>query len=66
MPDEAGLDVRRVRDAARAALGAEGFARAHRRGAARPREEVLAALSAPVSSSGAGTRAGPAARTPPR
>jgi predicted ATPase/DNA-binding SARP family transcriptional activator len=65
MPDEADLDLRRVTGAARAALGDPAFDRAHRRGAARPREEVLAALAAEVSSA-AGTPAGPAGPPPPR
>jgi predicted ATPase len=65
MPDEADVDLRRVREAARAALGDQGFALAFGRGAARPREEVLAALAAEVSSA-AGTPAGPAERTPRR
>jgi predicted ATPase len=63
MPEEADVDVVRMRAAARAALGEEGFARAYRRGAARPRDEVLAELS--VRSSAAGTPAAPAGRTPP-
>jgi predicted ATPase len=65
MADEADVDVARVRAAARAALGDEGFARAYRRGAARPREEVLAALAAEVRPA-VGTPAGRAGRTPPR
>jgi tetratricopeptide (TPR) repeat protein len=65
MPDEADLDLRRVAGAARAALGGPAFDRAYRRGAARPREEVLAALAAEVSSA-AGTPAGPAGPPPPR
>jgi len=65
MPDEADVDLRRVREAARAALGDRGFALAFGRGAARPREEVLAALAAEVSSA-AGTPAGPGERTPRR
>jgi tetratricopeptide (TPR) repeat protein len=65
MRDQADLDLRRVGEAARAALGAPAFDRAYRRGAARPREEVLAALTAEVSSA-AGTPAGPAAPPPPR
>jgi len=65
MPDAADLDLRRVAGAARAALGDPGFDRAYRRGAARPRDEVLAELAAEVSS-GAGTPAGPAAPPPPR
>jgi len=65
MPDEADLDLRRISGAARAALGDPGFHRAYRRGAVRPREEVLAALAAEVSSA-AGTPAGPAGRPPPR
>jgi ATP/maltotriose-dependent transcriptional regulator MalT len=69
MPDEADLDLRRVREAARAALGDRGFTLAFRRGAARPREDVLAALAeggAGEVSSAAGTPPGPAERTPPR
>jgi len=46
MADEADVDVVRVRATARAALGEEGFALAHRRGTARSRDEVLAALAA--------------------
>ena len=65
MPDEADVDLRRVREAARAALGDRGFALAFGRGAARPREEALAALAAEVSSA-AGRPAAPAERTPPR
>ncbi|HWC43335.1 MAG TPA: AfsR/SARP family transcriptional regulator, partial [Actinomycetota bacterium] len=65
MPDEADLDLRRITGAARAALGDPAFDRAYRRGAARPREEVLAALTAEVSSA-AGTPAGPAGPPPPR
>jgi predicted ATPase/DNA-binding SARP family transcriptional activator len=65
MADEADVDVVRVRAAARAALGERGFGRAHRRGTAWPREEVLAALAEEVRPAG-GTPAGPAARTPPR
>jgi len=65
MPDEADLDLRQVREAARAALGDRGFTLAFRRGAARPREDLLAALTAEVSSA-AGTPAGPAERPPPR
>jgi ATP/maltotriose-dependent transcriptional regulator MalT len=65
MPDEADVDLRRVREAARAALGDRGLALAFGRGAARPREEVLAALAAEVSSA-AGTPAGPGERTPRR
>jgi predicted ATPase/DNA-binding SARP family transcriptional activator len=65
MPDEADVDLRRVRAAARTALGDRGFALAFGRGAARPREEVLAALAAEVSSA-AGTPAGPGEHTPPR
>jgi predicted ATPase len=65
MPDEADPDVARLRAAARAALGDRGFALAHRRGAARRRDDVLAALAAEVSSA-AGTPAAPAGRTPPR
>jgi tetratricopeptide (TPR) repeat protein len=65
MPDQADLDLRRITWAARAALGDPAFDRAHRRGAAQPREEVLAALAAEVSSA-AGTPAGPAGPPPPR
>jgi predicted ATPase/DNA-binding SARP family transcriptional activator len=65
MADEADVDVVRVREAARAALGEEGFAQAYRRGVARSREEVLAALSDEVRPA-AGTPAAPAGRTPPR
>jgi len=65
MPDEADADLRRVRTAARAALGDQGFDLAFGRGAARPRQEVLAGLAAEVSSA-AGTPAGPGERTPPR
>jgi predicted ATPase/DNA-binding SARP family transcriptional activator len=65
MSDEADLDLRQVREAARAALGDRGFILAFRRGAARPREDLLAALTAEVSSA-AGTPAGPAERPPPR
>ena len=71
MPDEADVDLRRVREAARAALGDRGFTLAVGRGAARPREEVLAALAeeagaAAEVSFAAGTPAGPAERPPPR
>jgi predicted ATPase/DNA-binding SARP family transcriptional activator len=71
MPDEADVDLRRVGEAARAALGGRGFALASRRGAARPRQEVLAALAdgrgaADGVSSAAGRPAGPGGRTPPR
>jgi hypothetical protein len=71
MPDEADLDLRRVGEAARAALGDRAFALAFERGAGRPREEVLAALAAgrgPAAgvSSAAGRPAGPGGRTPPR
>jgi tetratricopeptide (TPR) repeat protein len=65
MADEADVDVVRVRAAARAALGERGFALAHRRGAARPRAEVLEGLAEELSSAG-GTPAAPAGRTPPR
>jgi predicted ATPase len=65
MPDEVDPDVRRVRAAARAALGDEGYALATERGTAPPREDLEAALAADVTS-GAGTPAGPAARTPRR
>lgn len=64
MPEEADVDLVRLRAAARVALGLDGFARAYRRGAARPREEVLAELS--VRPSAGGTPAAPAERTPPR
>jgi tetratricopeptide (TPR) repeat protein len=64
MPNEADVDLVRMRAAARVALGEEGFTRAYRRGAARPREEVLAELS--VRPSAGGTPAAPAGRTPPR
>jgi predicted ATPase/DNA-binding SARP family transcriptional activator len=63
--DEADIDVARVRAATRAALGEEGFALAHRRGTARPRDEVTAALAQELRSDG-GTPAAPAGRTPPR
>jgi hypothetical protein len=72
MPDEADVDLRRVGEAGRAALGDRGFALASRRGAARPRQEVLAALAdgrggaADGVSSAAGRPAGPGGRTPPR
>jgi predicted ATPase/DNA-binding SARP family transcriptional activator len=69
MPDEADLDLRRIREAARAALGDRGFALAFGRGATRPREDVLAALAeggAAGVSSAAGRPPGPAERTPPR
>jgi predicted ATPase/DNA-binding SARP family transcriptional activator len=65
MADEADVDVARVRAAARAALGDEDFAQAYRRGTARPREDLLAALAAEVRPA-AGTPAAPAGRTPPR
>ncbi len=65
MADEADVDVVRVRETARAALGDEGFAQAYRRGTARSREEVLAALAEEVRPA-AGTPATPAGRTPPR
>jgi predicted ATPase/DNA-binding SARP family transcriptional activator len=65
MADEADVDVVRVRAAARAALGEQGFARAHRRGTARSRDQVLASLAEELRSAG-GTPAAPAARTPPR
>ncbi len=65
MPDEADVDLLRVRAAARAALGDEGFAQAYRRGAARRRDELLAELSAEVRSA-AETPAARAGRTPPR
>jgi predicted ATPase/DNA-binding SARP family transcriptional activator len=63
MPDESDVDLLRVRAAARAALGGAGYAQAHRRGAARRRDEVLEELSAAVSSAG-GTPAAPMERTP--
>jgi ATP/maltotriose-dependent transcriptional regulator MalT len=65
MRDEADLDLRRVAAAARATLGDQGYTQAFGRGAARPREELLAALAADVTPV-AGTPAGPAGRTPPR
>ncbi|HEX8858644.1 MAG TPA: AfsR/SARP family transcriptional regulator, partial [Actinomycetes bacterium] len=65
MPDRADPDVLRVRAAARAALGDEGFTLATERGTAQPREELEAAMAAGVTSA-AGTPAGPAERTPPR
>ena len=65
MPDEADPDVLRVRAAARAALGDEGFTLATERGTAQPRDELEAAMAAEVTSS-AGTPGGPAERTPPR
>src|SRR6266511_104742 len=65
MAEEADVDVVRMRAAAQAALGKEGFAQPYRRGAARPRDEVLAGLSEEVRSA-AGTPAAPAGRTPPR
>jgi predicted ATPase/DNA-binding SARP family transcriptional activator len=65
MPDAADVDLRGFGAAARAALGDRGFTLARRRGAARPREEALAALAAEVSSA-AGTPAGPGERTPRR
>ena len=49
LPDRGSPEVARVRGAARAALGGEGFARAYRRGAARPQAEALAALAAALS-----------------
>jgi predicted ATPase/DNA-binding SARP family transcriptional activator len=71
MPDEADVDLRRVGEAARAALGDRGFASASGRGAARPRQAVLAALAdgrgaANGVSSAAGRPTGPGGRTPPR
>jgi hypothetical protein len=71
MPDESQVDVVRMHAAARAALGDRGFALASRRGAVRPRQEVLAALAdgrgaADGVSSAAGRPAGPGGRTPPR
>jgi predicted ATPase/DNA-binding SARP family transcriptional activator len=65
LPDEADPDVARVRAAARAALGDEGYALAHQRGTARPRDQVEAALASEVMSA-AGTPAAPAGRTPAR
>ena len=65
MPDEADPDVLRVRAAARAALGDEGFTLATERGTAQPRDELVAAMAAEVTSA-AGTPGGPAERTPPR
>ncbi len=65
LPDEADPDVARVRAAARAALGDQGFALAYEHGAARPRDDVEAALAAEVTSD-SGTPAEPAGRTPPR
>ena len=65
MRDESDPDALRVREAARAALGDQGLALAYGRGAGRPREELMAALAAQVTT-GAGTPAAPAARTPPR
>jgi predicted ATPase/DNA-binding SARP family transcriptional activator len=65
LPDEADPDVARVRAATRSALGDEGFATAYRRGTARPRDEVEAALAAEITSA-AGTPTAPAGRTPPR
>ena len=61
--DEADPDVLRVRTAARAALGDEGFALAYERGTAWRREDLVEALMAEVTSS-AGTPAGPVGRTP--
>ena len=65
MPDEADIDARRVRAAARDALGDQGFAQAYRRGGARRRGEVIEAISAELSSA-AGTPSAPAERTLPR
>jgi predicted ATPase/DNA-binding SARP family transcriptional activator len=65
MANRADVDVARVRAATRAGLGEEGFALAHRRGTARPRDEVLAALAEELRPAG-GTPAAPAGRTPPR
>jgi predicted ATPase/DNA-binding SARP family transcriptional activator len=65
MPEEADVDVVRIRAAARVALGDEGYALAYRRGTARQRDEVLAGLSEEVRSAG-GTPAAPVGRTPPR
>jgi tetratricopeptide (TPR) repeat protein len=65
--DEANVDVVRIRGAARAALGDQGFAQAYRRGTARSRDEVLAELAAGAEvRCGAGTPAAPAERTPRR
>jgi predicted ATPase/DNA-binding SARP family transcriptional activator len=61
--DEADPDVLRVRAAARAALGDEGFALAYERGTAWRRENLVEALTAEVTSSG-GTPAASAGRTP--
>jgi predicted ATPase/DNA-binding SARP family transcriptional activator len=61
--DEADPDVLRVRAAARAALGDEGYALAYERGTAWRREDLVEALMAEVTSS-VGTPAGPAGRTP--
>jgi len=70
MPDEADVDVKRLRAAARAALGDEGFALAYRRGAARRRDEVLSWLSDEVTpdevTPDAGAPAEQAGRTPRR
>jgi hypothetical protein len=49
MPEEADVDVVRMRAAARVALGEAGFARAYQRGAAQPRDQVLAGLSEEVA-----------------
>jgi predicted ATPase/DNA-binding SARP family transcriptional activator len=65
LPDEADPDVARVRAAARAALGDEGYALAHQRGTARRRDQAEAALASEVMSA-AGTPAAPAGRTPAR
>jgi predicted ATPase/DNA-binding SARP family transcriptional activator len=67
MPDAADVDLRRVGEAARAALGDRDFTLATGRGAARPRGDVLAALTAGAEvSSAAGRPAAPGERTPPR
>jgi predicted ATPase/DNA-binding SARP family transcriptional activator len=58
MADEADVDLARVRAAAMAALGRDGFARAYQRGTARPRDEVLAEL-APAAIDDARDRAVP-------
>jgi predicted ATPase/DNA-binding SARP family transcriptional activator len=66
LPNEADPDTARVRAAARAVLGEQGFARSYERGTARPRDEVEAALAAGITTSAAETPAAQAARTPPR
>jgi predicted ATPase/DNA-binding SARP family transcriptional activator len=65
LPDEADRDVLRVRSAARAALGDQGFALAYQRGAAQRRDQVLDALNARLTP-GAGSPKEQGARTPPR